>query len=73
MGALTESLLPLQLSPKRRVTVRYFHNSVLVDIREFYDQDGVSKPGRKGISLSKAQWIALQELAFDISDAANRL
>lgn len=73
MGTLTESFLPLQLSPKRRVTVRSFRSGVLVDIREFYDQDGVSKPGRKGISLSKVQWVALQELATDISDAANRL
>lgn len=55
------------------MTVRYFRNGVLIDIREYYDQDGVAKPGKKGISLSKAQWLALQELASDISDAAKKL
>ncbi|GMF65125.1 unnamed protein product [Phytophthora lilii] len=63
----------MQLSNKRRVTVRYFRKGVLIDLREFYDQDGVSKPGKKGISLSKEQWTALQEVAEDITEAADRL
>lgn len=63
----------IQLSNKRRATVRYFRNGVLIDIREFYDQDGVSKPGKKGISLSMEQWTALQKIADEITEAADRL
>ncbi|RLN90683.1 hypothetical protein BBJ28_00010433 [Nothophytophthora sp. Chile5] len=61
------------LSAKRRVTVRFFRASVLIDLREFYEQDGVAKPGKKGIALSKDQWVSLQEVAEDISDAVGRL
>lgn len=63
----------MQLSNKRRITVRYFRNGVLIDLREFYEQDSVPKPGKKGISLSKDQWIALQEVAEEIAEAADRL
>ncbi|KAJ8524508.1 hypothetical protein ON010_g16610 [Phytophthora cinnamomi] len=65
--------IALPLSNKRRATVRYFRNGVLIDIREFYEQDGVSKPGKKGISLSKDQWTALQKIADGITEAADRL
>ncbi|RLN94216.1 hypothetical protein BBJ28_00018702 [Nothophytophthora sp. Chile5] len=61
------------LSAKRRMTVRFFHALVLIDLREFYEQDGAAKPGKKGIALSKDQWVSLQEVAEDISDAAERL
>lgn len=37
-----------ELSTKRRVTVRKWRAAVLIDIREYYDDDGVSKPGKKG-------------------------
>ena len=62
-----------QLSPKRRVTVRFFRATVLIDIREFYDQDGTAKPGKKGASLNKEQWRALQKLALEVSDACEAI
>ncbi|ETK75987.1 hypothetical protein F441_17848 [Phytophthora nicotianae CJ01A1] len=65
--------IALPLSSKRRVTVRYFRNAVLIDIREFYEQDGVAKPGKKGISLSKYQWVALGDTADEITQAVDRL
>uniref|UniRef100_K3X067 Transcriptional coactivator p15 (PC4) C-terminal domain-containing protein n=1 Tax=Globisporangium ultimum (strain ATCC 200006 / CBS 805.95 / DAOM BR144) TaxID=431595 RepID=K3X067_GLOUD len=68
-----ERSIAFALSPKRRITVRFFRTAVLIDLREYYDQDGVSKPGKKGISLSKEQWRALQELRPEISDAIRQL
>ncbi|KAL7685042.1 putative transcriptional coactivator p15 (PC4), ssDNA-binding transcriptional regulator [Plasmopara halstedii] len=63
----------LPLSPKRRVTIRYFNNAVLIDLREYYDQDGLAKPGKKGISLSKDQWIALRNTADEIFQTVDLL
>jgi hypothetical protein len=37
-----------ELSTKRRVTVRKWKAMKFVDIREFYDDDGEVKPGKKG-------------------------
>ncbi|KAL3667240.1 hypothetical protein V7S43_007474 [Phytophthora oleae] len=65
--------IALPLSNKRRITIRYFRNGILIDLREFYDQDGVSKPGKKGISLSKEQWTALQNIADEVMEAVDRL
>ncbi|KAF1324090.1 Transcriptional coactivator p15, partial [Globisporangium splendens] len=68
-----ERSIAFALSPKRRITVRFFRAAVLIDLREYYDQDGVSKPGKKGISLSMEQWRALQELQPEVSDAMRQL
>jgi len=47
---------------KRRVTIRKFKGNVYVDIREFYEDQGEFKPGKKGISLSADQFLKLKEL-----------
>jgi len=50
------------LSKTKRVTVRKWKGSTLVDIREYYQAggEGPYKPGKKGISLSAAQWRVLE-------------
>ncbi|KAJ1655058.1 hypothetical protein IWQ61_005124 [Dispira simplex] len=56
-----------ELGAKRRVTVRNWKNAQLIDIREYYtDKSGSEAPGRKGISLSAAQWNTLKECMHDI-------
>ncbi|CAL1265484.1 unnamed protein product [Larinioides sclopetarius] len=37
----------IKLARNRYVSVREFRGKVLVDIREFYEQDGELKPGKK--------------------------
>jgi len=49
------------LGNKRKISVSKYKGKTLVDIREYYEKDGKSLPGRKGISLNPDQWKALIE------------
>ncbi|KAK0461086.1 transcriptional Coactivator p15-domain-containing protein [Desarmillaria tabescens] len=51
----------IDLGKKKRATVRSFKGMPLLDIREFYGQEGDEKPGKKGISLSLEQWKTLKD------------
>ncbi|KAF9268894.1 PC4-domain-containing protein [Marasmius fiardii PR-910] len=51
----------IDLGKKKRATVRTFKNKPLVDIREFYGDNGDEKPGKKGISLTDEQWDVLKK------------
>ncbi|KIP08380.1 hypothetical protein PHLGIDRAFT_23523 [Phlebiopsis gigantea 11061_1 CR5-6] len=63
----------LDLGRKKRVTVRSFKGAALIDIREFYGQEGDEKPGKKGIALSPDQWEALKNNAETIDYLLKRL
>ena len=68
-----ESCLTVALSAKRIARVYAYSTTPLVDIREIFMVDDQARPGRKGISLTGAQWRALVARADDITRALEGL
>jgi hypothetical protein len=54
---------------RKRVTVRDFKGVTYVDIREFYEKDGKTLPGKKGISMKAGDWGLLKDMMDDIDHA----
>eukprot|EP00762_Andalucia_godoyi_P007940 ANDGO_01290.mRNA.1 RNA polymerase II transcriptional coactivator KELP len=50
----------VSLSNNRHVRLSRFLGKLLIDIREYYDKDGQSLPGTRGISLTRPQWDTLK-------------
>ncbi|KAF5836366.1 transcriptional Coactivator p15-domain-containing protein [Dunaliella salina] len=52
----------LALSGMKKLAVRTFKGKVLIDFREYYKDKstGEEKPGKKGLSLQREQWMALK-------------
>ena len=66
-----DSITVCEISKNRRVAVRNWKGSIMVDIREFYVKDGKQLPGRKGISLTMDQWNVLRNHVEEIDKAVN--
>ncbi|OAF69750.1 putative RNA polymerase II transcriptional coactivator [Intoshia linei] len=60
-----------ELSKSRFISVSEFKGKQFVNIREYYEQDGELKPGRKGISLTKEQWEKVKEHTDKIDECFN--
>lgn len=74
--ATTSSEEPtFEISGKRRVTVRKYRSSILIDIREYYEDkaSGEDRPGKKGISLTRDQYEKLKELLPEIDAAVKKM
>lgn len=41
---------------RRKASVSEFKGKLMVNIREYYEKDGKTLPGTKGISLPPEQW-----------------
>lgn len=55
------------LSQHRRLTVRKWRSSTLIDLREYYTgADDKELPGKKGISLSVEQWNQLKAVMENV-------
>lgn len=61
------------LGGNKRVTIREFKNKVYIDIREFYEKDGKTLPGKKGIALTAAQWVKIKGLVGDVDEEIQKL
>ncbi|TAQ89416.1 hypothetical protein B7494_g2297 [Chlorociboria aeruginascens] len=57
----------------RRVEVSEFKNAKLINIREFYEQNGAMLPSRKGISLTVDQYKAFVNAIPEINAKLTRL
>lgn len=57
------------LDKNKLVRVRTFKGKAYVDIREYYQKDGKTLPGKKGISLNPELWRKLLEHKDDINKA----
>ena len=57
------------LDQKKRVTVHKFKGQLKVDIREYYEDHGEMKPGKKGISLNLENWYKLKNFMEKIDEA----
>ncbi|UJR15605.1 hypothetical protein I4U23_002541 [Adineta vaga] len=55
-----------EIGKSRFVSVSQFRGKPYINIREYYDDNGVQKPGKKGISLPGDQWEKLKELFSQI-------
>lgn len=55
-----------ELGNKKLLDVRKFKGKILIDVREYYEEGGALKPGRKGISLSLEQWRALESIVGEV-------
>lgn len=62
-----------ELSKLRRVTLRKWRGKALVDIREFWEESGTLKPGKKGISLTPEQWTQLLNIAPSVSKCLDNM
>ena len=61
------------LDDKKRITVHKFKGKIKVDIREFYEDKGEMKPGKKGISLSLENWEKLKGFIDNIDESVDNL
>ena len=57
----------------RYVGILEFKGKKYLNIREYYEDSGGLKPGKKGVSLVRDQWNNLRESFFDIDEKMVRL
>jgi hypothetical protein len=63
----------IELSKNRKLSISKYYKNVLIDIREYYEENGQMKPGKKGISISKEQWDVIKKNMGNIDDAIQAL
>ena len=70
---VTKDEIIIHLDNKKRLTISKFKGRLFVNIREYYDDNGTMKPGKKGITLSKECWKRICENISDINEAIDNM
>jgi hypothetical protein len=60
--AAKDTSVTVQLAANRHVRLNEFKGTLLVDVREYYESGGETKPGNKGLAMTTAQWDDLAAL-----------
>ena len=61
------------LDKRKRITVHKFKGQLKVDIREYYEDNGEMKPGKRGLSLNLDNWNKLKEFMEQIDEAIDNI
>ena len=61
------------MDKKKRITVHKFKGQLKVDIREYYEDNGEMKPGKRGLSLNLDNWNKLKEFLDKIDEAIDNI
>ena len=61
------------LDKKKRITVHKFKGQLKIDIREYYEDNGEMKPGKRGLSLNLENWNKLKEFMEQIDEAIDNI
>ena len=69
----TDDEIAFLLGKRKRLTLRKYKGKLLIDIREFYEDHCVMKPGKKGIALSKENWTKLKKFIDKIDSAIENM
>lgn len=68
-----ENEVTFLLDSRKRVVVQKFKGRALVNIREFFDDNGEMKPTKKGIALNADNWKKLKSFVEQIDDALDNV
>jgi hypothetical protein len=63
----------IELSKARKITVKLYNKKPIVDIREYYQENGDLMPSKKGISLTLEQWTTLKSYIGEIDEMIAKL
>lgn len=68
----TGDVVVAELGKSRRVTVGSFRGAATVGVREFYEKNGETLPGFRGLNMSKEQWDVLVAHVEAVDEALRR-
>lgn len=66
---VTDDGVKIHIGNNKYACIRKYNGKQIIDIREYYHQDGILKPGKKGISLTTEIWDNLKKNINNVDEA----